>query len=178
MTLPTTIPYKLIAGLVGAAVLIGTFIWLIESRDHYRDLSATNEQLYLGEQAAHKLTVTNYRIKAEEARKADADHKAKVEADQITVTERTTNEYEARIAAANAQYRRLQQSANAAAGHPSGAGTAPVSIVSGRTTGPDGAAAQGQLSAPDALTATEQAIQLDELIKWVGDQGKVNRQQP
>jgi hypothetical protein len=36
------------------------------------------------------------------------------------------------------------------------------------------AAGQDRLPAPDALTATEQAIQLDELIKWVKAQAEVD----
>jgi hypothetical protein len=35
-------------------------------------------------------------------------------------------------------------------------------------------ARQNRLLADDALIATEQAIQLDELIKWVRSQGKVD----
>jgi hypothetical protein len=35
-----------------------------------------------------------------------------------------------------------------------------------------------ELPAPDALTATEQAIQLDELIKWIRSQAKVDNNPP
>jgi hypothetical protein len=37
------------------------------------------------------------------------------------------------------------------------------------------AAGEDRLPPADALTATEQAIQLDELIKWVRAQGKIGR---
>jgi hypothetical protein len=40
--------------------------------------------------------------------------------------------------------------------------------------GADRAAAQNELSLADRLTATEQAIQLDELIKWVKAQSAVD----
>jgi hypothetical protein len=48
--------------------------------------------------------------------------------------------------------------------------------VPGLSAAPAGAAqaaSQDRLPAPDALTATEQAIQLDELIKWVRAQHEV-----
>jgi hypothetical protein len=38
----------------------------------------------------------------------------------------------------------------------------------------DQAASEGGLSAEDRLTATEQAIQLDELIKWVKRQSAID----
>jgi hypothetical protein len=48
---------------------------------------------------------------------------------------------------------------------------------------PAGTFAEGQrgadrLSVSDALTATEQAIQLDELIKWIRAQAKVDNNSP
>jgi hypothetical protein len=39
---------------------------------------------------------------------------------------------------------------------------------------PDEAAAQDRFPLADRLTATEQAIQLDELIKWVERQAKID----
>jgi len=46
--------------------------------------------------------------------------------------------------------------------------------VSAAPGGPDEAAGQDQLPQSDGLTATEQAIQLDELIKWVKAQAAVD----
>jgi hypothetical protein len=46
--------------------------------------------------------------------------------------------------------------------------------LSASAGGTSQAAAQDRLSPTDALTATEQAIQLDELIKWVKAQAKVD----
>jgi hypothetical protein len=45
-----------------------------------------------------------------------------------------------------------------------------LSVAAG---GPPQAAREGGLSVTDRLTATEQAIQLDELIKWVKAQASV-----
>ena len=44
--------------------------------------------------------------------------------------------------------------------------------------GPAQATGADRLPVPDALTATEQAIQLDELIKWVRAQAKVDNNSP
>jgi hypothetical protein len=46
--------------------------------------------------------------------------------------------------------------------------------LSAGSGGPAQTAGQDGLSRSDALTATEQAIQLDELIKWVRAQAEVN----
>lgn len=167
----TTIPYKLIAGLVGSLIVVAAFAWLSHSRDGWKHTAATNEQLYHSEQAAHAATVANYRAAATQAHQADAANVARVEAQAAATTESVSSEYEARIAAANVQYRRLQLTANAAAAHPSGSGSAPVSNVPSAAASAHQTAPQDGLSpslpAGDALTATEQAIQLDELIKWV-----------
>jgi len=47
-------------------------------------------------------------------------------------------------------------------------------IVSAAAGGAAEAARKDGLPPPDALTATEQAIQLDELIKWVREQVEVD----
>jgi hypothetical protein len=49
-----------------------------------------------------------------------------------------------------------------------------VPLLPAAPDGPAQAADQDRLSQSDALTATEQAIQLDELIKWVRRQHEVD----
>jgi hypothetical protein len=46
--------------------------------------------------------------------------------------------------------------------------------ISAATGGTAQASGQDELPASDELTATEQAIQLDELINWVREQAKVD----
>jgi hypothetical protein len=60
------------------------------------------------------------------------------------------------------------------AANPGSGRTAPVSGVPAPTRSPVAAAGQDGLSADDKLIATEQAIQLDELIKWVKAQAAVD----
>jgi hypothetical protein len=162
---------RFIFGLLGSLALLSGLAWLVSSRNHWKATAATNEQLYHSEQAAHAATVANYRAASIQAQTADAANVARVKAQATVTTERTSSEYEARIAAANVQYRRLQQTANAAAANSGRSSSTPVSHVPGTTTSAPKAAKQDGLSASlpasDGLLATEQAIQLDELIKWV-----------
>src|SRR5205085_4152068 len=108
---------------------------------------------------------------------SDAANASRVAAEQRAITERTTDEYEARLAAARAAAQRLQHLAEAPAG--SGArGAASVPSLPHGTGSTAKAAGQDRLPDTDALTATEQAIQLDEPIKWVRRQGKVDNGTP
>ena len=61
-----------------------------------------------------------------------------------------------------------------AAANSSPRGTASMSGLSAAAGGPTQTAVQDGLPSQDALTATEQAIQLDELIKWVRRQAAVD----
>ena len=60
------------------------------------------------------------------------------------------------------------------AAHPGGRGGAPVPGLPASPGRADQAAGQDRLPVAEALTATEQAIQLDELIGWVRRQHAVN----
>jgi hypothetical protein len=167
-------------GIVGVGVALALSILLViqkvETR-HWKKESTSFEQLYRREQSAFATTVADYRVAAEQARAADQANLARVAADQSAINERTANEYEARLAAARAEYQRLRLQSQAAA-DPGGRGSAPLP---GLPAAP-GRAAQGagedELPAGDALTATEQAIQLDELIKWVRAQAAVDNNSP
>ena len=142
----------------------------------------------LADRAAFAQTVANYRAAADQARAADKANAERVAAEQRSINERTSNDYEARIADARARAERLRAQASAAQADSGGRGTAPVPGLSAPASGPAQAAGEdrlparpsevgtspGTLGADDALTATEQAIQLDELIKWVRRQAAVD----
>jgi hypothetical protein len=126
-------------------------------------------------QAAHAATVANYRAAAEQARLEDAANLARVKAEQAAINERSSNDFETRIADARARAGQLREQAAGAAADPGNGGSAPVpgfSAAAGRVA--EGAGEDG-LPVDDALIATEQAIQLDELIKWVKAQGAVQQ---
>jgi hypothetical protein len=166
-----------IQGVVGIAVSLCLGLLLVlekgETR-HWRKQSGQFEQLYRGEQAAFAGTVANYRAAAEAARAADKAAAERVAAEQRAISERTIDAFHHRLADARNRGERLRREAPAAAADPRGRGSSAVPSLSAAAGGPHQAAGQDGLSAGDRLTATEQAIQLDELIKWVKAQAKVD----
>ncbi len=166
-----------VAGVAATICLAALLAVQIVQTRHWRDSSADFERLYRDEQASLAMTVADARAAAELARAADRANAARVVAEQRAITERTTDDYEARLATARANAERLRLRAQAAADFGAGGGASVPSL-------PDraGSAAQSpgedRLPYSDALTATEQAIQLDELIKWVRAQAKVDNNAP
>jgi hypothetical protein len=163
-------------GIAGLAVAICLALLLLlqkgETR-HWKKQSGQFEQLYRDEQSAFAGTVANYRAAADAARAADRAAAERVAAEQRAINERTEDEYEARLADARARARRLQlETRTAAADSGSGGSPAMPGLPAAAGQPPQ---ASGQDGLPDALTATEQAIQLDELIKWVKPQAAVKR---
>lgn len=163
-------------GMIGlAAALLLVVLLTVKAGEarHLRKQSARFELLYLAEQGAAARTVANYRAAAETARAADRANAARVAASQRTITERTTNDFETRLAAARARAERLQRDRRSPAAAGGGARAASLPTAGATPGAPDPAAAQNGLPLADALIATEQAIQLDELIKWVNGQAAV-----
>jgi hypothetical protein len=167
-----------IAGIAASLALLGLLlVQKVETR-HWRKQSSQYEQLYQDERAAHRTTELNYRRAADQARAADAANAGRVAAEQRTISERTSHAYETRLADARARAagvaERLRGETAVAAGDPRGGRTAAVPALSAAAGGPPQAAGQNGLSPEDALTATEQAIQLDELVKWVKRQAAID----
>jgi hypothetical protein len=164
-------------GIAGLAVSLALGVLLViqkgETR-HWRKESARFEQLYAQEQSALAGTVANYRAAAEQARASDAANAERVAAEQRSINERATNDFEARLAAARSDAQRLRGQASSAAAGPGSRGAAPVPGLSAASGGFVEASGEDGLPQSDALTATEQAIQLDELIKWVRQQHGVD----
>jgi hypothetical protein len=164
-------------GIAGIAVSLGLGILLIiqkgETR-HWRKQSGQFERLYEQGQAALAGTVANYRAAADAARAADKAAAERVEAEQRAINERTEHDYEARLAAARSFAQRLREQAASAAADPGAGGAASVPGLFAAAGGPPQGTGQDGLSDSDALTATEQAIQLDELIKWVRKQAAID----
>ena len=165
-----------VQGIAGIAVSLCLAVLLViqkgETR-HWKKQSGRFEQLYRGEQDAFTATVASYRAAADQARAEDKANAERVAAEQQAINERTTHDFEARIAAARAAAERLRLESEAPADRGSGGG-APVPRLPAAAGGPAQPAGEDRLPSPDALTATEQAVQLDELIKWVRAQAKVD----
>jgi hypothetical protein len=167
------IPASWLYRILGAALAAAALLWLVQSRDHWRDTARANELRFQQEQAAHAATVANYRAAAEQARLDDAANLARVGADQAAISERTANDFETRIASARAAAVRLREQAAAPAADPGAGGGAPMPGVPAAAGTVAQAAGEDRLPQSDRLLATEQAIQLDELIKWVRQQHAV-----
>ena len=168
--IPTAWLYRILGGALAVAVLL----WLVQSRDHWRDEAREKDSLFHSEQAAHAATVASYRAAAERARREDAANLARVEAAQAHINERTKDDFESRIASARASAERLREQAAAAATDSGPGRAAPMPGLPAAAGGAADAAGQDRLPQSDRLTATEQAIQLDELIKWVKAQAGVH----
>ena len=166
--IPARLALKLVIGL-SCAVLLGL---LIHDRNHWKAKTAHYAEQLAGERAAHAATADNYRVAAEQARRLDQANAARVKTEQAAINERARNDFESRIAAARAADERMRAKP-AAEADPGGRRAAPVPGLSAGSRGASQAAGQGRLSRSDALIATEQAIQLDELIRWVRAQADV-----
>ena len=162
-----------IAGLAASLCLALLLIFQKGETRHWRKQSGQYEQLYAHEQAAFAGTVANVRAAADAARAADKANAERVAAEQQSINQRSENAFETRLADARARAERLRLEAPTAAADPRSHGGSAVPGVPAATGNAAQAAGQDGLPSDDALTATEQAIQLDELIKWVRAQGKV-----
>jgi hypothetical protein len=164
-------------GIAGvAAALCLALLLILQKGDtrHWRKHAERQEQLYRAEQGRFVETVANYREAAEAARAADRANAARVAAAQTKINERTANDYQTRVAAARTRADELRRKAASAPADPSGRRSAPVPALPAPARRAAESAVESRLPPPDALIATEQAIQLDELIKWVKAQAALS----
>lgn len=172
--IPRLLNFQGIAGIAAALALLSLLIvQKIETR-HWRKQSGQYEQLYHGEQAASAQTVANYRAATAAAHVADAAAAERVRAEQHAINERIANDYETRLAAARDRFERLRIAAGSPAIDPCGRGAAAMPGLSAAPCGIAQTAGQDRLPVADTLIATEQAVQLDELIRWVRAQAGID----
>ncbi|MGR4892264.1 hypothetical protein ACIPPQ_14650 [Sphingopyxis sp. LARHCG72] len=153
--------------------LAALFAWAMILRAEKASLGSD----LLAERNAHKASIASWDAAVKTAQLLDLENKRFVEERQAEESERIAHDYEARIADARARAA-VSLRTQAAAADQGGRGGAPVSGV------PDPARRVGEatceaglpaaLDAADALIATEQAIQLDALIDWVGAQSRIS----
>jgi hypothetical protein len=163
-------------GIAGIAVGLALSILLLIQKaetSHWKKQSASFEQLYRQEQAAFSTTVADYRAAADQARAAVQANAKRVVAEQASINERIANDYETRLAAVRADARRLRVAAETAAADTRAGGNPSVPGLPAAAGGPAQGAGEDRLPLDDRQLATEQAIQLDELIKWVRQQHEV-----
>jgi hypothetical protein len=167
-------------GIAGIAVAFTLMVMLTVQKleaVRWKRQSEKAEQLYQQEQAAFATTTANYRAAAAQARANDAANAERMRAVQAAINQETQDAFQIRLADARTRAERLRFDAKDPADPRSGR-AAPVPGLPASA----GSAAQGagedrlpaaQLNYSDALIATEQAIQLDELIQWVRKQHAV-----
>jgi hypothetical protein len=165
----TAASLKLILGIACALALA----LLIHDRNRWKAKTTRYAEMLAAERGAHAGTVANYRVAAEQARRADLANAERVKARQSAINERTEHDYEKRLADARAAAGRLRVGQSGAGTHPGTGRAAPVPGLPAATGGAAEAAGQNRLSESERLIATEQAIQLDELIRWVERQAEV-----
>lgn len=163
-----------LAGLAAALCLAALLVIQKGETRHWRKQSGQFELLYRSEQAAFAGTVANYRAAAEAARAADKAAAERARAEQAAINERTIDAFQTRLADARARAERLRQQTSSRAADRGPIGTAPVPGLSAASSAITQVAREDGLPHSDRLIATEQAIQLDELIKWVKAQAKVS----
>jgi hypothetical protein len=165
-----------VQGIAGIAVSLALGVMLIVQKGethHWMKMSAGFEQLYRQDQAAFATTVANYRAAADAARAADQANLTRVAAEQRAITERTSNDFETRLAATRAAAQRLRLNAQAATDTRAGGG-ASMPGASHAASALAQAAGKDEFSLAERELATEQAIQLDDLIKWIRAQTAVD----
>ena len=157
-------------GIAASLLLLGLFLVKSAEARRWHKQADRFEAQYFAEQSARVATIANYRAAAETARTDDLANAARVAAEQRSISERTSHDLEARLADARARAQRLQRDARPAAAT-GGSGAAALLPAPGPAPGAAGGAAEEDgFPLADRLIATEQAIQLDELIKWVNGQ--------
>ena len=178
MTILRLLNVQGIAGLAAGAILGLLLVLQKGETRHWKKQSGQYEQLYRQEHAAFAGTVANVRAAADQARAADQANARRVLADQALINERTSHDLETRLADARARAERLRVQAGGGSADSRGSGAAPVPGLPAAAGQSAQAAGQdrlpGSLPSADRLIATEQAIQLDELIKWVRRQHAVD----
>lgn len=168
--LPGALAFKL-ALAAGCAFLL---VLLVSDRNRWKAKVSHYSSVIAAERNAHAATVAGYRAAAEQARREDVENLARVKSSQAAINERTEHDFTSRTAAARASYQRLRGIAEGSRADPGDGRAAPVPGLSAAAGRAAQGAGQDRFPQSDRLIATEQAIQLDELINWVRAQSKVD----
>lgn len=140
------------------------------------DLAETEASL-VAEQASHLGTVNAFLAASEQAQKDAEANAQRVAREQETITDAITADYRADLAALRGRFERMRRrAARTDPGNAGAAGLPGIPDAAGRADaapGEDRLPAAGSLSLPDALIASEQALQLQALIDWIEAQSAV-----
>ena len=152
-----------------AVPMAGLLAWALILRGNLADARAATS----AEQFAHQGSALNWQMATAMALAADLQNRLAKEQRQAEESRRVSDDFEVRIADARARAAAVSVRGQAAATDQGGGGIAPVPGVPDPARVAGEAAGENRLPAADALIATEQAIQLDELINWIEAQTRV-----
>lgn len=124
---------------------------------------------------AHVQTIRNYRAAQEQAAAAEKVRLDRVRAEQKEISDDVLESYQRRLAALRARADELRR--QGAAGSAGAAGGIAVPGVAAAASGAAEAACGDGFSFERRLIASEQALQLDELIAWVRRQAGIDPSQ-
>lgn len=161
-----------IAGLAVSLILAVLLVLQKGETRHFRKEGARFESLYRDGEVRLAAQAADFAAAAERARADDRANAVRVIATQQSINRSSLDDYQARLADLRARADSVRQAASA--GDRSHAGGPAVPGISTAPGGTDAAADQDRLPAEDALTASEQAIQLDALINWVRAQSSID----
>lgn len=170
---------NLALAIVFPCLLWSQFITVPELR---HDLTETSADL-VAERSAHLGTVNAFLAASRQAQKDAEANAQRVAREQEIITDAITGPYRAKLAALRHRFELLRNADRLRAGSPrtdpgraDPAGVPGLPAAAGRAdaaAGEDRLPAPGELSLPDALIASEQALQLQALIDWVAAQSAV-----
>lgn len=142
---------------------------------HHWHSSATNLTTELNQQIANnKQLVLDYTTAAKIAKAQDDANLNRVKVEAAQQNERTDNEYQARVNNLNVELARLRSQSRSTS-NPGSPPTAPVPGVPTSPVSVDPKSCSNELLTLDCrFIASKQAVQLDELIKWVNSIHSVN----
>jgi len=150
--------------IAGTALILAAWAYA-DHRGYQRGVASQQPAI-----AALNATIANVRNASAAALASDLAKARTVETKQREITDASSSDYQRQLADLRARYDRLR--AEAAADSRGGAGT-DMPGVSDATSRPDATAPQ--IGLPDALIASEQALQLQALQGWIAAQTKVDR---
>ena len=149
---------------IAALLILLLLVALLHIRTGQRDAArASLEQA----RADHELFAERVRAESERAARRFADQARRTERAQQTASQEVSRDYQQRISDLSRRLAALQLRPAPDRAHPGGAAGADLPGLPGTAGGFDAAAGACRLPLPDAALATEQAIRLEELQRWV-----------
>lgn len=167
-----SIKYYVLGG-VAAVILAGYGVLGLEVH-HWKSVASTRQTELNQSISNYKALVANYRAAQTQADLQQQANLNRVKAENAVKDERIANEYQVRIDAVTRELDSLRSQSGSTPGN-RGPSKPNVPSVSAAPVAVDPASCRNELLTLDCrATATYQAIQLDELIKWVQQTHQIN----